>query len=135
MLVAVGAVGALCASPVRAAAVVGVWTTTEGSQIELVDCGQALCGKLVDSPALTIDPAATDTKNPDAALRGRALKGLLILSGFQGGPQKWHDGTIYDSKTGSSYSASLELVSDDVVELKACLVGPLCKTQKWTRKH
>jgi uncharacterized protein (DUF2147 family) len=124
----------LGAAPAFAADVIGLWATPEnGGQIEISRCGNSLCGKLVTSNQIRTEPGLKDAMNKDVAQRGRPLKGLQMLHGFQGGPTKWSGGKVYNPDDGGTYSGTLELIGDKQLKLKGCIVAPLCKTQVWTR--
>lgn len=122
------------ATPALAAEPTGLWQTpTRGGQVEITKCGSALCGRLVTSEGLQADPALKDVHNQNTALRGRALKGLTILTGFTGGPGEWTGGSIYNADDGKTYSGSITLDGGDKLKLRGCVIAPLCKTQTWTR--
>lgn len=132
-LIAVAALGAL-AGPAFAADVTGLWATpTNGGQVEIARCGNSLCGKLVTSNQIKTNAALKDERNKDAAQRARTLKGLQMLYNFTGGPAKWTGGTVYNPDDGGTYSGMIEMVSDNQLKLKGCVVAPLCKTQVWNR--
>jgi len=132
-LIAVAALGAL-AGPAFAADVTGLWATpTNGGQVEIARCGNSLCGKLVSSAHIKADPALKDIKNKDAAQRARTLKGLQMLYDFTGGPAKWNGGKVYNPDDGGTYSGTIEMLSDNQLKLKGCIMAPLCKTQVWNR--
>lgn len=131
---AVLALGTLLAAPALAADPTGLWQTpSRGGQVEITRCGANLCGRLVSSEGLKADPALKDVNNSNASLRGRALKGLTILTGFSGGPKEWTGGSIYNAEDGKTYSGSITLEGDDTLKLRGCVIAPLCKTQSWTR--
>ncbi|MGR7997078.1 DUF2147 domain-containing protein [Xanthobacter sp. ZOL 2024] len=124
----------LLSTPALAADPTGLWQTpTRGGQVEITHCGNALCGRLVSSEGLKADPALKDVHNQNAGLRGRALKGLTILTGFTGGPSEWTGGSIYNADDGKTYSGSIVLDGDNRLKLRGCVIAPLCKTQTWTR--
>ena len=132
-LIAVAALGTL-ASPALAGDVTGLWATpTNGGQVEISRCGANLCGKLVTSQHIKDDPSLKDIRNKDTGQRGRTLKNLQMLSDFSGGPAKWTGGKVYNPDDGGTYSGSIDLVSDNQLKLKGCVVAPLCKTQVWNR--
>jgi uncharacterized protein (DUF2147 family) len=119
---------ALAASPIE-----GAWRTQGGrGVVEIAPCGAQICGKVVDGPGMAANPGLTDTKNKDASKRSRPLKGLPILSGFSGGPTLWKGGTIYNPEDGGTYRSTLQLAGPDTLKVKGC-VGPICRTQTWTR--
>lgn len=124
----------LTAGSALAADITGLWaTSSDNGRVQISRCGEGVCGKLVDADQLRANPNQTDQYNSNRDLRGRKLKGLTLFSGYTGGPQEWRGGAIYDPKTGDTgRSGRLKLVSDDQLEVKGCL-GPICRTQKWTR--
>ena len=130
---------ALTIPPVAAQAAptaVGVWMSpTDHAQIDISACGPALCGKVVSSGQITADPDIKDSRNKDASLRSRKLRGLTILKDFTGGPKVWKGGTVYDPKSGKVYSGSLTLLSADALKLTGCVVAPFCQSETWTRAH
>ena len=50
-----------------------------------------------------------DERNPDESKRSRPILGLVILRGFEKDGNEYEDGTIYDPKTGKTYSANMKL--------------------------
>jgi len=133
MIAAVAAAGAL-ATPAFAADVTGLWATPgNGGQVEIARCGNSLCGKLVTSDNIKANPGQRDVKNKDESQRGRTLKNLQMLYDFTGGPTKWSGGKVYNPEDGGVYSGTIEMLSDNELKLKGCIIVPLCKTQKWTR--
>lgn len=121
------------ASAAAAAPVEGLWRTeTKGGVVRIAPCGVQLCGTLEDAPDLQKNPGAKDEKNRDASKRNRALKGVKLLDGFSGGPERWTGGTIYNPEDGRTYRSELALDGADVLKVKGCF-GPLCRTQTWTR--
>jgi uncharacterized protein (DUF2147 family) len=114
-------------------AVVGVWRTAgDVGLVRIEACGEAICGRIADSPQPG-EALQTDTHNPDPALRDRPMAGLLILKLTRLGPNRWGNGSIYNPNNGRNYRASVELTGDGRLRLRGCLVGPLCRTQTWTR--
>jgi uncharacterized protein (DUF2147 family) len=112
----------------------GVWRATSGGgEIELHRCEEALCGRVIQSDGLRIDPDLRDAGNHDPTLRDRRIKGLDLFRGFQGGPDRWTDGHIYNPKDGKTYRGHIELRRNGTVKVTGCLVPPLCGSQVWTR--
>jgi uncharacterized protein (DUF2147 family) len=117
------------ASPVE-----GFWQAgSGGAVIEVHGCGDALCGRVVDSDDLRNNPYLTDDANKDPALRSRAVKGLDILQGFRGGPRVWTGGVIYNPNDGRVYHAEVKLLAPDRLKITGCLVFPLCGAQVWRK--
>lgn len=93
--------------------VVGLWSTAgDEGLVRIEACGEAICGRATGDPA---------------------TEGLLIMKLKPTGPGRWGEGWIHNPNDGRSYRASVSLTPDGRLRLKGCLVGPLCRTQTWTR--
>lgn len=138
MKIKIFAAAALAASALAAPALAGdptgLWQTpTNGGQVRIERCGNALCGTLVTSAAIRANPNQLDVNNKDAAQRSRTLRGLRMLSGFTGGPTEWRGGSVYNPEDGGTYRGTITMTNDNTLRLRGCIVAPLCKTQTWTR--
>ncbi|MCZ4244272.1 DUF2147 domain-containing protein [Pedobacter punctiformis] len=101
-------------------AILGKWLNPSGEgQIEIYKKGDKYFGKLawLKEPNLNGKPK-TDSKNPEANLQNRPLWGLEILKNFIFDDGKWTDGTIYDPKSGKTYSCNMTLKSTDVLNVR-----------------
>lgn len=128
--------GLLAAAPAPADTVIGQWRTeTKHGVVRIERCGASLCGRLMSSDGLRADPGLTDSKNKDEKLRGRPLKGVLMLSGFKWDDGVWTDGQVYNPDDGRTYSGKITIIDADHLKLRGCVFVPLCKTQTWTRVH
>lgn len=115
-------------------AVIGKWMTeTRHGIVEITRCGTSICGKLLASDGLDANPAMKDINNKDKNLRGRLLKGLPMLGGFEFEDGAWDDGTIYNAEDGKTYEARITIVDANTLKLRGCIFVPLCKNQTWTR--
>ena len=134
IMLAAAALATALASPALAGDPTGLWQTpTNGGQVRISRCGQALCGTLVTSNHIRADPNVRDEHNRDASLRGRTLRNLPMLSGFTGGPTEWRNGSVYNPADGRTYRGTITMNGDNSLNLRGCVVAPLCKTQTWTR--
>ena len=134
IMLAAAALAAGLASPALAGDPTGLWQTpTNGGQVRISRCGQALCGVLVTSDHIRRDPNARDEHNRNAEQRGRTLRNLPMLTGFTGGPTEWRNGSVYNPADGRTYRGTITLQDDNTLRLRGCIVAPLCKTQTWTR--
>lgn len=112
----------------------GRWLTAEGKAVvEIAPCadrsGPALCGRIAQVLKPRPGGPPTDINNPDPALRGRPMAGLVILTEFRPDDDRWR-GRIYDPESGRTYRA--ELTRDGrLLSVKGCW-GPFCRTQSWT---
>lgn len=135
LVLAIAALG-LFAAPASASAadITGIWATgSEGGRVEIYRCGAALCGRVVDAARLRGNPDLRDVRNSDTALRGRRIKGLVVLNNFTGGPGEWKGGPVYDPETGDGASRGyLTLLANGKLELKGC-VAFICRTKIWTK--
>jgi uncharacterized protein (DUF2147 family) len=128
------AVLALASAAQAASPAEGLWRTPgRNGEVRVYECGQALCGRLLDSDGLKENPGLADVKNKDAAQRSRPLKNLVFLQGFTGGPAEWKGGQVYNPEDGGTYKGAIRLVDPDTLKLTGCIVFPLCKTQVWKR--
>lgn len=133
-LLTIAAAASAMATGALAAEVTGTWLTpTDGGQVKIDTCGASVCGRIVTGGEIRANPAVKDARNKDESLRGRPLKGLLMLQGFKGGGESWTGGTIYNPDDGATYKATLKLTGPDTLQVKGCVVAPLCKTQVWKR--
>ena len=112
----------------------GLWQTpTNGGQVRIARCGQALCGTLVASDHIRSNAGALDENNSNRALRTRTLRNLPMLTGFTGGPSEWRGGSVYNPADGRTYRGTITMTNADTLSLRGCVVAPLCRTQTWTR--
>src|SRR6478736_2099444 len=60
-----------------------------------------------------------DTKNPDPARRTQPLLGALLCKNFvYDGDGVWVDGTIYDSRTGKTYSCKITMKDKNTISVR-----------------
>jgi len=113
--------------------VYGEWTPPDmDAVISIRNCGEVLCAELVTHDYTKL--AAHDIKNPDPALRDRALLGVKILDGLRmTGRLKWGGGELYDPRTGKSYSSRVKILDSGRLKITGCISAYLCKGYIWTR--
>src|SRR5262245_65356371 len=114
--------GSACAQSAEDA--FGLWSNPEnGSNIEFYKCGgEGLCAKLTK----VTDGQRTDDKNPDPAMRGRPIIGLVIMENAKrAGANKW-SGTLYNRDNGKTYSGTVTVRTRDAVDLSGCVWAVLC---------
>jgi uncharacterized protein (DUF2147 family) len=130
----------ILSSTALAASPEGNWLSEDGgTKVHISSCrGHMLCAKLVwlNHP---IDPTTgkpkTDKLNPDPAKRERPLIGLEVVHALTpNGPNTW-SGLIYNADDGHTYKAKLTVESDEVAEVKGCVLAVLCKRHTWTRTN
>lgn len=129
---------AICSFAQSGDAVLGIWQSEHGSgRIQIYKKGNNYNGKLVWLKDETDESGKpkTDINNPSEALRSQPVKGLEVLSDFVYKDNGiWEEGTVYDPKSGKTYSCKLLMGSSDELEIRAfkgiSLIG---KSQLWSR--
>lgn len=79
--------------------------------------------------------AANDAKNPNPALRNRAVIGLVILEKFRyDGDNTWQDGAIYDPREGKTYACKLTLKDVNTLSVRGYVgLSLFGRTEVWSR--
>jgi uncharacterized protein (DUF2147 family) len=133
ILIAAATLGA--AAPALAASpVAGQWRTPKfHGVVEISDCGDGICGRVIDSDRIKADPELKDSNNKKPELKNRPIKNLEIFHGFKGGPKAWKGSGLYNPEDGGTYSGSITLLDPNKVKLTGCIVWPACKSETWTR--
>lgn len=136
------------AAQAQSSSVMGTWLTASGlAQIRIGPCADPargpLCGFVVglinpkgpDGAAISPE-AATDYRNPDAALRTRKVLGMPLIWGFKAtsDPNVFEEGQIYNGENGKTYNANISLQPDGKLRLRGYVGTPMLgETQLWTR--
>lgn len=121
--------------------ILGTWLNADkDAHVQIYQEGNNFFGKIVwlKTP---IDPETgkpkTDKLNPDESLKSRPSMGLVLLKDFVFDDDEWEDGTIYDPKSGKTYSCYMEFDDDDNLDklkIRGYIgVSLLGKTTYWTR--
>lgn len=122
---------ALCLSTGMAAAAdpAGEWLVADKvARIKIENCKGAYWGVI----SWEKEPGK-DSSNPDVAKRTRPTLGIPIILGMKPAQGNKWEGRIYNAENGKTYQASISLQSDDVLEVRGCVMGFLCGGEKWTR--
>jgi len=130
-------------------AVVGVWLTAPDNEdgqakIEVYEENGKYHGKIIwlEIPVYPADDeqgmagqSKVDRENPDAALQGRPIEGLQMMSDFvSAGEGKWKKGTIYAPDEGKTYKAKLKMEEPGKLKVRGFIgVSLLGRTEEWTR--
>lgn len=109
---------------------IGTWKDTDtGGITEIYSCPGGICIKVV-TPS---KDRAVDSNNPDPALKGRSMAGVVIMSGAtKDGADRWK-GKVYNSEDGKVYSGWVIVTNKNEVKLEGCVLAILCKTHIWQR--
>jgi uncharacterized protein (DUF2147 family) len=119
---------------------VGLWYAEGGAaEVQVFPCADEFCGKVVwlRSPLGEDGCELRDDNNPDSTLRGRAIIGLLVLTGLKPVDDvqaAWSGGSIYDPTSGHTYSCMARLDGHDRLFLRGYFgIQLLGRTTTWTR--
>ncbi|WP_113662722.1 DUF2147 domain-containing protein [Pedobacter nanyangensis] len=117
--------------------ILGKWVNPSGEgQIEIYKRGEKYFGKLVwiKEPNDEKGKPKTDEKNPNESLRNKPILGLEILKNFEFDGSKWQEGTIYDPKSGKTYSCKLTLKEPNQLSIRGYIgVSLIGRTEVWKR--
>lgn len=117
--------------------ILGKWLNPSGEgQIEIYRRGDKFFGKLawIKEPNDANGKPKTDEKNPTESLRSRPILGLEILKNFIFDDGKWVDGTIYDPKSGKTYSCKLTLKDNNQLSVRGFIgVSLIGRTEVFKR--
>jgi len=120
-------IGLQAAMAVEPGSPLGLWLTESGDGvIEVAQCGNALCGRIVGIGRAAGEPIPTD-------VQGRSQCGLTIFEVEAPSHGVW-TGSVTDPRNGSAYGAQLWLDHSDRLNIRGYLGIPLLgQTQTWTR--
>jgi uncharacterized protein (DUF2147 family) len=138
--VTVFAFASFTASQARAASpdnLKGFWTSEEkrDSLIEIYDCGEHLCGRIVSLTKPLDDDGniRKDINNKKESLQDRPLAGIEFLTGFTYDERKaaWHGGRIYNARDGKTYKSTM-VFKDDELNVRGFVgISLFGKTDVW----
>lgn len=108
--------------------ILGSWFNAEkDAKIEVYREGNRFFGKIVWSQRQDNQAGipVLDDKNPDVNLQNRNIVGLNILEGFafNSNDKQWENGTIYDPKSGKTYSCYMWLNTNGSLSIKGYIMG------------
>lgn len=115
-------------------AVLGLWRTTkDAALVSVARCGDSVCGTILElkreADGKTI---LVDSRNKDAALRTRRIKGLMILSGYHQQGDAWVGGMVYSPERGRAFRSRLAVQANGQLKVEGCL-AQICQAEYWTR--
>jgi uncharacterized protein (DUF2147 family) len=115
----------------------GNWMNEEKeARFEIFTCGNKLCGKItwLKEPLRNGKPKMDDL-NPEPRMRTRPILGMVFMKDFvYAGGNKWDEGTIYDPKSGKTYSCYMKVIDKDKMEVKGYIgISLIGRSQTWTR--
>tara|TARA_B100000902_G_C27127425_1_gene821845 strand:- start:211 stop:639 length:429 start_codon:yes stop_codon:yes gene_type:complete len=76
-----------------------------------------------------------DKENPDKSLRQRTIQNLIIIEQLEFTEKnQWSNGSIYDARSGKTYSLNAKLEGQETLFMRGYLGFSLIgKTTRWTR--
>ncbi|WP_255563655.1 DUF2147 domain-containing protein [Mucilaginibacter rivuli] len=117
-------------------AIIGKWLNAAGEdQIWIYKKGDKYFGKLgwIKVPDKNGKPKM-DENNPDPKLRTRPDLNLELLQNFTFNGETWEDGTIYDPKSGKTYSCKMTLKDNNTLKIRGYIgISLLGRTEVLTR--
>ncbi|AMR34650.1 SIGNAL peptide protein [Mucilaginibacter sp. PAMC 26640] len=127
----------LSVSAQNADAILGKWLNASGEgQVQIYKRGDKFFGKLawLKFPNDAAGKAKLDAHNPDKSLQGRPELGIELLKNFAfDGVNVYEDGTIYDPKSGKTYSCKMTL-NGDVLKIRGYIgISLFGRSENWTR--
>lgn len=106
----------------------GIWLMDTKVAIQVFDCGDLLCGRVIWLKA-PLDPQGLlkrDRLNPDPTLRGRQVCGPTIIWNLRSADTTHlKDGWFYNADDGRTYRLAMELRSDDALVARVYVGIPL----------
>ena len=121
----------------NADAIIGSWANPNGQDhILIYKRGNKFFGKLdwIKFPNDETGKPKTDKENPDPALRTRPDLGLELLKDFTyDGDNVYEDGTIYDPKSGKTYSCKMTIEGTQLKIRGYVGISLFGRTEVWTR--
>ena len=119
--------------------ILGIWLVGDkDAKVELYQNGENLEGKLVwlKEPFDPSGISKLDLKNPDSNLRKQQILGLVFLKNFkkEKNENKWTGGTVYDAKTGKTYSGWIKLQDEKTIQLRGFVgISLFGRTDVWSK--
>lgn len=106
------------------------------AHIQIYPNGNKFSGKLVwlKEPLDANGKPKLDKENPKNELTKRPILGLIFLKDFTYKDGIWEGGTIYDPKTGKTYSCKISAEGKNKINVRGFIgFSLLGRTETWTR--
>ena len=110
--------------------ILGIWEAENGNiKLEMFDAGGSYSARMIYGKLLVEADGKTfkkDTLNPNPALRGRSLEGIVFVTDLKWdeSDRRWEGGSFYSGATGQTMSAQAEMVGGKM-EVRAYMGAPL----------
>jgi uncharacterized protein (DUF2147 family) len=130
--------GAISVYATELASPLGFWKGRDGT-FEIFESEGKLSARIVAliEPKTTDGKEKTDIYNPDPNKRNNPIIGLVFISGFmKKSDTRWENGTVYDPKSGRTYSCFMELQGPDKIKLRGYIgIALMGRNYIWTRAN
>lgn len=117
--------------------ILGKWLNATGnSHIQIYSSGNKFFGRLVwlKEPLDASGKPKLDKENPNNELSKRPIQGMVLLKDFIYNDGIWDGGTIYDPKTGKTYSCKISAEGKNKINVRGFVgFSLLGRTEIWTR--
>jgi uncharacterized protein (DUF2147 family) len=117
--------------------ILGKWLNATGeAHIQIYTNGNKFFGKLIwlKEPLDANGKPKLDKENPKNELNQRPILGLVFLKDFIYKEGIWEVGTIYDPKTGKTYSCKISADGKNKINVRGFVgFSLLGRTETWTR--
>jgi uncharacterized protein (DUF2147 family) len=117
---------------------IGFWKGQDAT-FEMFESGGKLSARIValSEPKTAEGKEKTDIYNPDPKKRNHPIIGLVFISGFtKKSDTCWENGTVYDPKSGKTYSCFMELQGPDKIKVRGYIGTALMgRNYIWTRAN
>jgi uncharacterized protein (DUF2147 family) len=114
----------------------GLWQN-EDATFQIFESNGRMGAKIVAlrEPTTPEGKQKTDIHNPDSAKRNTPIIGLVFMSGFvRKSDTRWEGGTIYDPKSGNTYSCFMELEGPEKIKVRGFIgLSLIGRTEYWSR--
>src|SRR5215469_695789 len=115
---------------------IGLWENKDAT-FQIFESDGKLSAKVValKEPKTPEGKEKLDIHNPDPGKRDTPIVGLVFMHGFvKKGANRWEDGTIYDPKSGNTYSCFMELETPARIKVRGFIgVSLIGRTDYWSR--
>jgi len=104
----------------------GLWRTPKGTAtVRIAPCGQQLCGKMID--------ASNQVRRKAKKQGAPNIVGRTVLNSIEPvGPNRWKS-QVFVPRLGRHVGGNLVLSSQNLLTVRGCIVGLICKSQAWHR--
>lgn len=121
----------------KADAITGVWLTEDkDGRVQIYKQNGKYYGKLIWGKDIYEADGKTsrkDVENQNEKLRNRTLLNMVLLADFSYDDGVWTGGTVYDPKSGKTYSSKIKLQGNSL-DLRGYIGTPMLgRSTTWTR--